>query len=244
MYAYRKAGGCILSSCVDIPIFEQLLDRGKSFWKLESLNQDESLRFKKTCRDFYKKKSYERVDLFYKNFSHKDSNQKINGKSIGNLRELFEVIDWDWLADGLPGRYHGDFHFENILWDSHNKKFTFLDWRQDFGGNITRGDIYYDFAKLLHGLIVNHEIIANNLFSVDWNNDSIQFDLHRKYILVECEKYFLNWLDQNEYDVKKVRVLTALIFLNIASLHHYPYSEMLFSLGKLMLSDELDIKCN
>ena len=27
----------------------------------------------------------------------------------------------------------------------------FLDWRQNFGGIINYGDIYYDLAKLYHG---------------------------------------------------------------------------------------------
>jgi len=42
--------------------------------------------------------------------------------------------------------------------------------------------------------------------------------------------------------LKKVRVLTALIFLNIAALHHYPYSLLLYGLGKKMLHNELDGK--
>ncbi len=240
MYSYVKVEGQVLSSLVNIPIFEQLLDVGKSFWKPATMTSDETLEFRSTCWDFYKNKTYERVNLFYKNFSHKDFNEKINGQKVLKLEVLLEAVNWDWLSNGLAGRYHGDFHFENIIWNPEEKKFTFLDWRQDFGGNVINGDIYYDFAKLLHGLIVNHEIIANNLFSVDWKNNYIQFDLHRKHVLVECEKYFFNWLELNCYDVKKVKVMTALIFLNIAPLHHYPYSEMLYSLGKLMLSNELD----
>ena len=37
-----------------------------------------------------------------------------------------------------------------------------------------------------------------------------------------------------------IRILTALIYLNIAALHHYPYSLLLLALGKSMLSTELD----
>ena len=38
------------------------------------------------------------------------------------------------------------------------------------------------------------------------------------------------------YDVHKVEVLTALIFLNIAVLHHCPYSTFLYYYGR----DRLD----
>ena len=149
-------------------------------------------------------------------------------------------VDWDWLADGLAGRFHGDFHFENILWTPSSQKFTFLDWRQDFGGNISVGDIYYDFAKLLHGLIISHELIARDLYSVHRGSSEINFDFLRKQVLVDCERYFACWLKDHGYDVKKVRLMTALIYLNIAALHHAPYGLMLYCLGKKMLKIELD----
>ena len=46
------------------------------------------------------------------------------------------------------------------------KKFTFLDWRQDFNGIITYGDLYYDLGKLMHGIIVSHEIVNKNKFEI------------------------------------------------------------------------------
>jgi len=149
-------------------------------------------------------------------------------------------VDWDWMCNGLAGRFHGDFHFENILWSSEEKRFTFLDWRQDFGGNLSIGDIYYDLSKLMHGLIVNHALISNDQYTVDWIEKEINFDLHRKQILVECELMFNQWIEENGFDLKKVRVLTALIYLNIAALHHYPYSLLLYGLGKKMLLTELE----
>ena len=122
-----------------------------------------------------------------------------------------------------------------FLWNSASESFTFLDWRQDFGGDLEVGDIYYDLAKLLHGLVVSHELIALNAYSIEWNNEAITFDLYRRQILVECEKFLASWCDEHDFDFSKVRILTSLIFLNIAALHHYPYSLLLFALGKHML---------
>jgi hypothetical protein len=45
------------------------------------------------------------------------------------------------------------------------------------------------------------------------------------------------WLKKEGYDVKKVNIITALIFINIAPLHHHPYSIFLFFLGKLLLEN-------
>jgi len=100
--------------------------------------------------------------------------------------------------------------------------------------------LYYDLAKILHGLIVCHELIAANQFRIQWEAGSIDYDFHRKQVLVACETYFYQWIQDQGFDVKKVRVLTALIFLNIAALHHEPYSLLLYALGKAMLASELE----
>ena len=239
MYRYSKVNGKVFSQVANPLLFQKLLSHASHFWKLKSLNKKDHESFRHTCRRFYRDKTYDRVELFYKNFSQSDIEGKINGVEMPPLKDLLDAIDWDWLADGLPGRFHGDFHFENILWSSEVEKFTFLDWRQDFGGDLSVGDMYYDFAKLLHGLIVNHEIIAHDSYEVKWLQKDITFDFHRKQSLVKCENYFISWLTQQGRDVKKTIILTALIYLNIAALHHYPYSLLLYGLGKSMLFEEL-----
>ena len=180
-------------------------------WIVDSCAQQE---FRDRCMSFYRDKTLERVELFYNHFNHQDGTEAINGVQMPKLNELLVTLDWDWLADGLPGRFHGDFHFENILWSTCEQRFTFLDWRQDFGASLTTGDVYYDLAKLLHGLIINHELIAREHFQVDWKKDEICYDFHRKQVLVECEQHFGKWLKSEGYDLKKVRILTALVYLN------------------------------
>jgi hypothetical protein len=46
------------------------------------------------------------------------------------------------------------------------------------------------------------------------------------------------WLGEAGYDKRKVWTLTALIYLNIAALHHHPYSLLLYALGKSMLTQQ------
>jgi aminoglycoside phosphotransferase (APT) family kinase protein len=239
MYSYQLVEGDVLSERVNVPMFARLLAHCRNFWQLAELNPAEQSSFQQQCMKFYRNKTLERVDLYYKNFGTQDGTETQNGVSMPLLAELLQNVDWDSLARGLPGRFHGDFHFENIIVNQAGDAFTFLDWRQDFGGSISVGDIYYDFAKLMHGLIVNHELIAKDLYRVERNEHNvtphIDFDFHRKQILVECERFFLAWLEQHGYDSHKVLVLTALIYLNIAALHHAPYCHLLYALGKDML---------
>ncbi|MDE2402187.1 MAG: phosphotransferase [Burkholderiales bacterium] len=239
MYCYNKVPGRVLSEIVTLPLFQRLLEHSQSFWVRHDLSGDALAHHRKLCDRFYREKTQERVQLFYSNFDCQDGTQPINGVGMPTLGELFGMVDWAWLSNGLPGRFHGDFHFENILWDASARKFTFLDWRQDFGGDLSTGDIYYDLAKLLHGLIISHELIARECFWVQWSDTEIRFDFHRKQMLVECERHFGAWISDCGYDRRKVWVLTALVYLNIAALHHHPYSLLLYALGKSMLFKEL-----
>ena len=82
-------------------------------------------------------------------------------------------------------------------------------------------------------------IIVANKYSAAWEDGKIEYNLQRKKSLVECEQRLNDWIIENGFDLKKVRILTALIYLNIAALHHYPYSLLLYGLGKVMLNSEL-----
>jgi len=240
MYCYDYAKGDVLSKCISRPIFDKLLTFSEAFWVKKPLDQKGEEEFKASCMNFYKEKTQERVEQFYKNFNKTDNATIINGVEYPPLKDLLDQVDWDYVADGLPGQFHGDYHFENIIYDEKEDKFKLLDWRQNFEKSLDIGDIYYDFAKLNHGLIICHELIAKDLYEATWEGDEIRFDFARKQKLVECEQMFYQWLAEKGYDVKKVRLMTALIFLNIAALHHYPYVLLLYGLGKQMLHDSLE----
>jgi hypothetical protein len=240
MYRYLKVQGDVLSDVITLPLFDQLLDHCTTFWEQKTLKVAEALAFQESCMNFYREKTFKRIALFYQNSDRKDGREVINGKEMVELSTMLNSVDWNWLANGLPGRFHGDFHFENILWNAREQRFTFLDWRQDFGGDLGTGDIYYDLAKLLHGLIVGHEMVAKGLFQIDWYSNRINHEFSRQEILVNCEKHFSAWLEIHGYDKKKVYLLTSLIYLNIAALHHHPYNLFLYSLGKSMLRESLE----
>jgi len=236
MYTYKKVKGEVFSKNPSISTFKYYLEWMNKFWEKKELNEQAHIKFRKICTKFYKEKTYNRVKQYFTTFEQIDSEEIINGEKIPKIFNLLDNIDWDYLSDGIPVRFHGDLHFENILInDEGETPFTLLDWRQDFGDIMDYGDIYYDFGKLNHGIIMSHELVNKNLFEVTHKLNTIHFDFLRKQNLVECEIYFKKWIEQNGYDYKKVTFITALIYLNIAPLHHYPYNKILFYLGKKML---------
>ena len=99
------------------------------------------------------------------------------------------------------------------------------------------GDIYYDLAKLNHNLVVNHEIVSNGHFSSDVNNCYILCNS----TLVQCTTILHNFITKNGYDLKKVKTLTGLIWINMAPLHEYPFNKFLFNYGKYILTKELQL---
>jgi hypothetical protein len=58
----------------------------------------------------------------------------------------------------------------------------------------------------------------------------------------DCQKIFIEFLKDNNFSLIKVKIITSLIFLNIAGLHHYPYSIFLYYLGKSVLNQTLKKK--
>jgi len=236
-YKYTYTKGELLSECINPEIFKELL-----LWMKEKLlvlipNVDKGV-FKEQCTSFYKTKTLKRIEEFYDKYKFEDKEQIINGKKIPTLASLLNKIDFDTLCDGFASRFHGDFHFENIIYDKGT--FSAIDWRQDFAGIHEYGDAYYDLAKLYHGIIVNHAMVRKNNFTIKIGSENIVVDILRPHILVQCEKIFLEFLTKEGYDVHKVKLLTALIYLNIAPLHHNPYDKFLYYLGKSLLYEVLE----
>lgn len=240
MYAYKLVEGDVFSKKPSSNNLNYFLNWMKPFWKKKELDFDQKNQFNLVCEKFYKDKTYQRVKLFFTKLERFDTEEVINGVQMPKLFDLLDLVDWKMIAEGIPVRFHGDLHFENILINKNSDTpFTLLDWRQNFGGMMEYGDIYYDFAKLNHGFIISHQIVDQNLFSVNTNLDQVYFDFHRKQTLIDCEKHFEQWIISNGYNYEKVKLMTALIFLNIAALHHYPYNKLLFYLGKSMLYNHL-----
>lgn len=242
MYAYRHVTGETFSRNPTLPNFKYLLDWLDQFWRKRVLKQEEADAFKKACRTFYEAKTYQRIQDYFSRFEQIDTVEVVNGSHVPRISELLDAVDWDYISDGCAVRFHGDLHFENILIKHDgNPPFVLLDWRQDFGGLLDIGDIYYDMAKLLHGLIISHQIIERGHYVVSRKLNAIEYDFHRRQSLIECEQYLKQYVRTKGYDLNKLETITALIFLNIASLHAYPYSLLLFYLGKNMLYNSIQI---
>ena len=237
MYLYHKLTGKVVSDCIDIELFRKLLDFSSYFWQPINNIQGHS-EIREYCYQFYKHKTLARVQQFQKRYAGFDGEITVNGINLPSTIDQLNLLNWHELCDGIPVRFHGDYHFENILYNNADGKFMLLDWRQDFAGNLSWGDIYYDLAKLLHGLIVNHDYVANDLYSVNnKGSNSYMIDIRQRLIYFDCINELKLWCSKNNLSFTRVQIICALIFLNISPLHHQPYANFLHLLGKKMLSE-------
>lgn len=244
-YRYDMVEGQELAEVVDNPTFARFLE-----WCREKLwipvgpdvvGQPE---FRALCRTFYKEKTEERLEKLYETTGIVDREEVINGYRVPALRDLLKRIDWEWLSDGVPVRFHGDLHFDNTIVpaDARHGEFKLLDWRQDFAGRLEYGDWYYDLAKIQHALIISHDQIKRDQYGVEVRDDQVRYHYLTRSELIACQGIMRAFVERVGLDYGKVQMLTRLIYLNMSPLHHHPFNLLLYYLGKLGLYQLLEEK--
>jgi len=220
--------------------FPRLLEYSKEkLWQDIELNNQDKIIFKDCCRRFYRDKTIARIEKLFNDKNFEDRSITINELKVPSIREVLNLINWDYICDGLPALCHGDFCFPNIILTK-DGEFVFLDFRQDFGGLIDYFDKYYDFAKMMACLHFPLKSIRENKFYTK-NNDikNIKTFIEIPIDIAKCKDYFEEWLDYEHYDVNKVRILTGIVLINMSPLHPEPLGEWLYYYGKWYLYKSL-----
>ena len=86
---------------------------------------------------------------------------------------------------------------------------------------------------------MNHNNIMNKLYTFQTIDNNITVDLKCNYLLIQQLNDFDEFILNNSYDLKKIKIITSLIWLNMSPLYEYPLSDFLFYFGKYNLFIEL-----
>jgi choline kinase/thiamine kinase-like enzyme len=188
--------------------------------------------------EFYHNKTINRMNAFlaYKS-DYYSKEHIISGVKCRSIIDYIEDIDWDYLSDCIGGVIHGDLQYDNVLMN-HQGEFKLIDWRESFGHLHNYGDILYDLAKMYGGMIMNYNymkypknynILFNNDNSVDisWRTDGSWHEImpvYEKWVVANFGENILN----------KIRLLTAIIYLNMSPLHTDGLDDLLYFKSKLM----------
>lgn len=226
-YKYKKAEGTLFSKSVDSIKFKKFLDWAKiNLWTniITESQQNEK------CCDFYINKTNSRIEKYLKDFTDVSM---VNGVELPSILDLIESASKTNLCNGLPSRFHGDFILDNVI--ETEDGFCLIDWRQDFAGDLLVGDVYYDLAKLNHNLTVNHDLVNRGYYNSDPSNCYILTNSK----LNECRDILHQFILDNGLDLERVKMLTSIIWINMAPLHEYPFNKFLYNFGKYNLYRQL-----
>lgn len=216
--------------------FNQLLNfLEKKFWKKPKFK----INLKTNCKKFYFTKTKSRINDFLIKYPYYENKIKfVNDIELPSVNYLLSRINWPKLYESINVQFHGDLQFDNIILYKNN--FHLIDWRTDFGGNQNYGDLHYDLAKIYGGILINYNLIKKNKFIYKEKKNKCNFKIktmHKimKKHLITFEKY----LKKNNLNYKKIKILTGLIYLNMAPLHSPDFDKILFNYGKKIIYDQI-----
>jgi NDP-sugar pyrophosphorylase family protein len=202
-------------------------------WEKKSLSYKGN-DFEEVCRNFYRNKTINRIQ------SYKESKMIlpnfINKKSILPVEKLLEELDWKFLSKGIPVPFHGDLQFDNAIYDT-NERFFLIDWREEFGGILSHGDIYYEFAKLYGGININYRNIRLEDYHVSYEGDNWSIAHHPGIALENYKKVFEESVIGMGYSMEKVKILTSLVWLSMSPIHPNSIGDLFYAKGAELLQE-------
>ena len=230
--AMQKINGYLLSEYyIHGEIYKLLSWANKNLW----IDPKTDPTFKHICQNFYIKKTLSRISSLK---IAKEYNI-INGIKTKNIKDTITLLDPNLITTDIFTKFHGDFILDNILKTSQG--YCLLDWRHEFDNQLYYGDPYYDMAKLRHNIIFNHDNINNDLYTVKYeSDDSVIVDLKCNYFLIQQLSDFDRFATEQNLDLRKIKLLTAIIWINMAPLYEGKLQEFLFYFGKYNLQFILD----
>jgi hypothetical protein len=228
------ANGDILYNQITPDLFKKMLAWCSSnIWidlKSESINTEI------VCRNFYQKKTLERVNQFRVKYADWSECCVVNRKEVDSIDQYLSRINWDWLCTKTQWTFiHGDLHFDNTIYDADTDRFTAIDWRTDFAGNIY-GDIYYDLAKMLGGIWLNYRAVKDGGLDYYEKADYATLTIPSVDNAEVYEDILRGWVIANGLDWAKVKTLVPIIYLNMSPLHEAPFDKFLVALAQLHFS--------
>lgn len=212
-------------------LFDRLLDWcERDLWLQPSdINSSEC---QQRATAFYRAKTMERLDQF--RVKHTDWSEclTVNDRAVETIDYYLEHLDWSRLIGCTDWRFiHGDLQFDNVIHDPATNKFTAIDWRTDFAGDVY-GDLYYDLAKLLGGIRLSYLRVRQGQLDYTERSGSAVIGFLPVDGAAHYEQRLERWVRERGLEWSKVQDLVPLIYLNMSPLHEEPFDKYLVALAQ------------
>jgi choline kinase len=202
-------------------------------WMVSEVWEKQTIEMKEDLLDFYKVKTTSRIEMLESRLTSPEYNpSNVDNIKVKNWKYYFNSIDWDLLIYcNYPSFIHGDLQFDNIIYQNKINKFILIDWRHEFGGLKLYGDLYYDFAKLLGGILHNYKLIKKGKFSMNYESGRAMISIPSAPNRDELIKVLFKTAKSLNLNTRKIWLLVPLILWNMAPLHKEPFSNICWNLG-------------
>jgi len=236
--SYKYVDGDIIYSQITPELFDKLLNWSiTDLWKTKWFPNTD-----KTCQEFYYKKTHDRLNQFRVKYNEWSEPRVVNGVNVKPIDEYLKMIDWDKLCTNTKWAFiHGDYQFENIIYNPKSDKFTCIDWRTDFGRD-SYGDLYYDLGKMLGGILLDYQAVKEDKLEYSEYNEIATLN---NCSIPDAETYadlLNNFCKSSGLDWDKVSLLVPIIYLNMSPLHESPFDKYLFALAQLHFARYFDAR--
>lgn len=227
-YSYPNLSEYLLYKNIDEYAWEQIFD--KFHVVLSKFRRKRFSIGREAFTEFYFNKTMARVEEMnsdpYFQALGKQDHLTVNGQKIPGLKHLLPKIQ-----KRIQGLYseddfcviHGDFCFNNILYEFRGDIMKLLDPRGSFGENCVGiyGDIKYDLAKLAHSSVFQYDYIVNDLFFLQQDSKKPTFDY--RFNLRENQGYLDTFtsllIEKMGYKPKNIYFIVGLLFISMVPLH-------------------------
>ena len=222
-YSYPTLAEFWLYSSFNVKIFKSIIDRLLTI--LSAFYNEKRKVSKKNYTNIYINKTNERVELILAKADilaalFLNETIIINDKSYDGWFKIQNTVlkKADYLYSNIDGcLIHGDFCFSNILYDLNSGIIRLLDPRGEWGEN-ENGDFKYDLAKLSHSICGGYEFIIHDLFTIEFNENKIEYKLMTNDKHKEISEYFKQKISI-DFDIEKIKLIEGLLFLSMIPYH-------------------------
>jgi hypothetical protein len=183
-------------------------------------------------KKFYVDKTVQRKDLFLSKYdlSYFTNEYIINGVQYPSISYLLDQIDFGVLLDNkFYDNFHGDLQFDNIIYDTDNDKFVYIDWRESFAGDVFGGDLYYDLSKMYGGCILPYNLLKDDsCITISEGICVVDYEYQIPKELSDFRFMYEDWIVNQGFDLNKIKLIKSLIYLNMSPLHTDKFNKLLW----------------
>jgi molybdopterin-guanine dinucleotide biosynthesis protein A len=232
-FSCRFHDGPLLSHCLNYSTCRAFLAWAAAHvWRHAAVD---AAAFAAAVRAFYHAKTLQRLHLFLERFPT-DSEQHtiaINGLPCHGARALVAALPDAFFSAALPSTYHGDLHADNIICTQN--EYRLIDWRHAFASMTDVGDRYYDIGKFLHTLELSVQTMAAGNYAISGAASRVCIAHRMDWRELDAYDAFWDFVARHGYDARRIRIVDALIYLNMAPLYAEPMARYLYFLGRYLL---------